>query len=93
MASKDGLVLSTVLDPWQYRALWQAGAGEEGGDVEEPRRQREAYLGKFEANLVYIEFQDSQSYMERPCLKGNKWLKSKLRLIRQCSLMMYGDTL
>ena len=58
-----------------------------------PRRQREAYLGKFEANLVYIEFQDSQSYMERPCLKGNKWLKSKLRLIRQCSLMMYGDTL
>jgi hypothetical protein len=42
MASKDGLVLSTVLDPWQYRALWQAGAGEEGGDVEEPRRQREA---------------------------------------------------
>lgn len=41
-----------------------------------------ADLHKFEANLVYIEFQDSQGYMERPCLKGKNWLPSKLRFIR-----------
>jgi hypothetical protein len=29
----------------------------------------------FEATLVYIKFQDSQSYTEKPCLKTNKQMK------------------
>jgi hypothetical protein len=46
------------------------------------RRQRQANL-EFEASLVYrVEFQDSQGYTEKPCLKKNpppkkSWLLMK----------------
>lgn len=40
-------------------------------------KQRQVSLCKFEASLVYInEFQDSQSYVVRPCLKKKKMLSS-----------------
>jgi hypothetical protein len=35
-------------------------------------RQRQADLCEFQASLVYSEFQDSQSYIEEPCLEKNK---------------------
>jgi hypothetical protein len=35
-------------------------------------RQKVDDLCEFEVILVYIEFQDSNSYIERPCLKQNK---------------------
>ena len=34
------------------------------------RRQRQVDVYEYEASLVYLEFQVSQSYMVRPCLKN-----------------------
>lgn len=33
------------------------------------RRQKQVYLCELEASLVYIGLQDSQHYVERPCLR------------------------
>jgi hypothetical protein len=36
-------------------------------------------ISEFEANLVCSEFQDSQGYTEKPCLKTNKQTKKKTK--------------
>lgn len=35
-------------------------------------KQEQEDLCEFEASLIYMEFQDSQGYVESPCLKNKK---------------------
>ena len=41
-------------------------------------RQEAGEVSEFEASLVYSEFQDSQGYTEKPCLKQTTRTKDSL---------------